>query len=196
MKKISLLFTVCAGLLLASCGGGKVENTPEAVAKAFFEKIQKGDFKGAKKYASKSSAEGLDALESMGSLAKGMGGNDEKMKNAKVEVGKATIDGDKASLVLSTDGEKHDVNLVKEDGAWKVEFKKSDMNKGTDSNKKEEPVMDGTTSTPDSLGNAIKEGLDKLNDPKVKEMMDKVTDKDAMEKLQKELDEAMKKNEN
>lgn len=174
MKKITILFTVFMGLLLASCGGGKVENTPEAVTKAFLAKIQKGDFSGAKKYATKESATALDGMESMMDMAKSMGGGSknsemDKMKNSKMEVGTATINGDEATIPVTTDGKAKTMNLKKEDGAWKVAFSKGSMgkdgmNEGLDKGSK-------TIDNIENMGDTLKESMEKL-----KESLEKIKD--------------------
>lgn len=199
MKKLTILFAVCSGLLLASCGGKKVENTPEAVAKAFMGQIQKLDFAGAKKYATKESGSVLDMMEMTTKMAKNMGkeaskdADMEKMKNAKVEFGAAKIEGDEATMSVTTDGKAKDIKLKKEDGAWKVAFDKSAMNKGGmgDTDKAKED-MEKIGDMSDTLSNKmntttedLNKAMEKLNDPKFKESMDKL--KEAAEKM-KELE--------
>lgn len=189
MKQLTILLAVCTGLLLTSCGGGKVENTPEAVAKAFYGKIQKGDFSGAKKYATKTSAQALEMMESMMSMAKSMGGSSkteeiEKMKNAKVEFGAAKVDGDRATIAVTTDGKAKDLNLKKEDGNWKVVFDKSANSKDNGGSKSNpaESLEDAGKQIGD-MTDSLNQVMDKLNDPKVKEAMEKLADPKNMEKL-------------
>jgi hypothetical protein len=46
-----------------------------------------------------------------------------KAKTAKVELGAEKIDGDKATLEVTTDGDKETLDFIKEGGAWKMHIK-------------------------------------------------------------------------
>lgn len=194
MKKITLLFTVCAGLLLASCGGSKVENTPEAVAKAFLAKMQKADYGGAKKYATKESQEALEGMKSMMDMAGSMGGGkDSKMKDAKMEVGTATVNGDEATVPVTSDGKGKTLKLKKEDGNWKVAFSKADASKdgmenGTEKGRENmeniENMGDTLNKSLENAGDTLEKAMKMLNDPKMKESMDKL--KESLEKMKSE----------
>lgn len=185
MKKLTILFAVCTGFIFASCGGGKVDNTPEAVLEAFVTKLKKADYKGAKKYATKGSQEGLEAMESMAELSK-MGGKeakDDKMKNAKIEYGKPVINGDDATIPVTADGKTTDWKLKKEDGNWKVDFNKTDMGKGNSGDK---------TSGLEKIGEGMEKAKDALNSPEMQKAMEELKDPKNAEKLEKAMEEAKK----
>ena len=59
MKKILFTFSLLVCLLLASCSG----NSPKVVAEKFLKAINKADFKEAKKYCDKETAEFIGVLE-------------------------------------------------------------------------------------------------------------------------------------
>jgi len=114
-------------LLLASCGNAAPANDPGSVAKAFLERLQKMDFDGAKALATKDGQKVLSMMQ--GFLA--MADEEQKKKmNEEGEQGTITIgsvdeQGDKATVVYSM-GDKKDqpLELVKENGQWKVNFQK------------------------------------------------------------------------
>ena len=103
------------------CGGG----SPESVAVKFAERLSAQDFEGASKLCTKET----------GALFVAMGGmmkddaDFKKQKGAKFTVNACKIDGDSATVSLKctlksgeTDDDK--INLVKQDGDWKVNIKK------------------------------------------------------------------------
>lgn len=189
MKKLTILFAVCTGFIFASCGGGKVDNTPEAVLEAFVTKLKKADYSGAKKYATKGSQEGLEAMESMAELSK-MGGKeakDDKMKNAKIEYGKPVINGDEATIPVTADGKTTDWKLKKEDGNWKVDFNKTDMGKGNSGDK-----TSGSESGLEKIGEGMEKAKDALNSPEMQKAMEELKDPKNAEKLEKAMEEAKK----
>jgi len=127
MRKAVVL--VCVLSLLASAamllGCGSSENTstaatPEEVAETFWNASLKGDADASWALLSKSIKEGLGDKSKWEASVR----ND---PNASVVAGKATIDGDSATVKVSikSSGKEvmtSDVSLVKEDGAWKVEL--------------------------------------------------------------------------
>ena len=135
MKKAMILAALCAAVL-AGCG----PKTPEAVAQKFLETAMTGDMDAAKKYMSKDAVKALDGIEAMAmkmdekkykeekeQKKKEM---QEKAKGVKIEKKDVKVDGDKATVTfkLSKEGEKEaeeeKIDLVKEDGEWKVAMKK------------------------------------------------------------------------
>lgn len=183
MKKILFALAVVAVVTLAACKGGASTSTPEGALKGFMEHMQKMDIDGAKKYATKESAAILDmakAFIGMGKeFAKNMDADKladnemEKLKKAKIEYGTPKIDGDNATIAVTTkvegkEPDTKDVKLKKEDGAWKVAFDKSSL-MGSD-NKGEMPDMKDLNEAKDvldSLGN-------KIDPEKLKEKMEEV----------------------
>lgn len=190
MKKMLFAVAAFAVITLSACKGGGNAATPEAAVKGFMEKMAKMDIDGAKKYATKESASVLDMMKMGVEMAKKMGGDKadsemEKMKNAKIEYGTPKIDGDNATIAVTTisgdDKETKDIKLKKEDGSWKVAFDKSSM-MGGDADKADMPTMDDV--------NKMKEGLEKMGDSlgdKMKEAGEKI------EEATKALDTVMKK---
>ena len=129
MKKIlkSLTVLVIAAVAFASCGSS---GSPKAVAEKFLNHLQKKEYAEAKKLATKESEATIDMMASFGS----MGG---EQKEAKIEMKEEKIEGDKATVTYTENGENKTINLVKVDGDWKVDMKK------------ETPPMDNPT-TPDT----------------------------------------------
>ena len=122
---------------------GKVEsngpNAPEAVAQKFLETAMTGDIDAAKKYMSKETVMMLDGFEEMAKKQDEKKYKEEKeqqkkkakekSKGVKIEKKDVKVDGDKATVTfkLSKEGEKAEeekIELVKEDGEWKVALKK------------------------------------------------------------------------
>lgn len=116
-------------LTISSCSG----NSPENVAKSFFDNMYSGNFEAAKEY-------GTTDTKSMLSMMESFGAKDQfkdKMKDAdvKVEVLETNVDGDAATCKLkisdskSDKTEEVDVKLKKVDGKWLVDMKKEDTKK-------------------------------------------------------------------
>jgi len=117
LMKGMLVAVIAASLVfgMASCGGG---GGPTAAAKGFVAAVEKGsDAKAMEKFATKETA----ALMVMFG---------EKAKTSMAEYGKITgtsetIDGDTAKVTLTFEnGKTQDLDLIKEDGKWKVSVKK------------------------------------------------------------------------
>ena len=131
MKKMIKMVTMVASFLtmlsFVGCGNN---NTPEAVALRFAEKIySEQDFDGAGKLCTKETA-------SLLVMMKGMAMNSSSFKDkkgAKFEVAKCEVNEDSAEVTLKCtkkSGEvemmknKDAITLVKRDGEWKVHIKK------------------------------------------------------------------------
>ena len=135
MKKLvsCIAIALCAAIL-AGCG----PKTPDAVALKFVQATAiDGDIEAAKKYMSEDTKKLVDAAIALGSddMKKEMKKTSEKAKKAgaKASVKDTKIDGDKATVVIAVTGKGEDgkeetqtetVNLVKENGEWKVAVKK------------------------------------------------------------------------
>ena len=131
MKKLMTLAVIA--LAVITMNACKNADTPEKVADKFLKHINKKEFAEAKKLATKESEQSIDMLESFSK----MGG--EQSKEAKIENLKCKEDGDKATCEYSENGEAKKLELVKKDGAWKVEMKKESPDMSTT-----EPVADST----------------------------------------------------
>lgn len=110
MKKLLLLFAVCA--LLVSCSSG---NTPRAVAEKFSIELSKGNIDKASEYCTPEAA-------AMLAMAKSFGGSTEMVKeDFKFVFKKEEIEGDTAKVYFEDEnGEEEEIDLVKLDGKWKV----------------------------------------------------------------------------
>ena len=125
MKKILMTLVVVSsiGMFLCFTGCSK-PSTPDKVAVAFFEKLMSCDVDGAAKYGSKNMQTMLKGSET-DVLAMKQDVLAMKMNGVKVEVdGEPKIEGDtaKVKIKFGKDGKTvhSDVDLVKEDGKWKV----------------------------------------------------------------------------
>lgn len=197
MKKIISNYFVIAGaimLLITGCKGkdAQIQNDPKAVVLAFFERMSKKDIDGAAKLATKESKPTLDMMKKAIDAAEKMGMDKDKtakddpsedFKN--IVVGDAKINGDKATVAITNkaknDGTK-EFPLVKEGGAWKVDFSMATlMQMGMDekAGKNDWDTNTDTTTVKDYMNiDTIKKGLEGLDtllksvDPeKMKEMM-------------------------
>jgi Domain of unknown function (DUF4878) len=189
MKKMLLAITVTASLLIISCNAGGGD--PKTVLMSFMDAMSKKDIAAAKKLATKDS-ETMFSLMEMG--MKDNKDNDMKFEKDKMEFGETKIDGDKATVAVKdkASGESTNFILKKESGAWKVAFDKASVmqmgmdkmkEKGVDMNdviNKGADAMKGINV--DSLGDKMKEGLEKLNE-----------NKDKIEEAARKIEEAAKK---
>jgi nitrogen fixation protein FixH len=132
MKKTFLKLAACAMIVLAiaSCKGGG-GNDPKSVAKNFFEAFKTMNIDEAAKYATKDSKSMLDMMKMGMSMApKNLDSLKSEMDKHKIEYGEPVINGDEATITVTTDGkEKTDFKLKKEDGQWKVAFDKNSLMK-------------------------------------------------------------------
>ncbi len=120
----NVVVALCAVFMLSACGGG----TPESVAESFQKAIMNADFKGAAKYATKSTAPMLEQVTGMMTKEQ-LQEMKKETDGTKVQVKSADIQEDKATVVLELIDASGDIDeithyLIKEDGSWKVEFKK------------------------------------------------------------------------
>ncbi len=121
MKKLmtSLCAAIAVAFVLAGCSKG-----PDSVAVKFLDSFADGDFEAAAEYASKDAKPLFAMMASMPKEEKE--GNE--LKGCSFEVVETKIDGDTAKVKIKAtkDGksETEDLDLVKEDGEWKVAVKK------------------------------------------------------------------------
>ena len=174
MKKILMAAVVISAVIFAGCKGTDTSD-PKAVLMSFFDALTKKDISGARKLATAESKSMLDMME----MTMKMGGDkkDEgKYEKGKMEFGDAKIEGDKATVAVKdkASGETTNYTLKKEGGGWKVAFDKSSMvNMGVDKMKEKGMDVDSTIHNGmeklkdmnvDSLGNKMKEGIDKMEE--------------------------------
>lgn len=133
MKKLSqLLMLVAVAAFTFSCGGGNAA-TPEDAVVGFSNALQDMDFSGAKGYATEDTKKVLDGMQKMVEMMPKdqMPKNDEKKTITKDKV-KCTVDGDNAKCKMCEtpdNCDEQELTVVKEDGAWKVQMSKEEMNK-------------------------------------------------------------------
>lgn len=129
----ALALTLGAGLIAAGCGGDDDSTSDEAqspsdVVAAFYAATADGDNEAICSYfteeTAQQAAEEEDADSCEEAAESGLG-DDETVALAKtVEVGKETIDGDTATVEVSSSEQEGsgEINLVQEDGEWKIDF--------------------------------------------------------------------------
>jgi len=111
IKKLMPFFIVL--VFLAGC-----TQSPESVAKKFYQSIGERDFESAKQYSTERVHTMLTMMASMGSA--------ESFKEAgKAEVSNCKIEGDVANCEVTLPNNKKDkIRLVKVAGKWKVDIRK------------------------------------------------------------------------
>jgi hypothetical protein len=129
MKKVLSLFLALSALILFSCSGSN-SNDPKKVAKEFYEALGKKEYDKATALATKESKTLIDLIKSMSELGNSLkitGENEEEAKIEKAVYSDAIIDGDKATVKVTVDGEENLIKLKKEDGVWKVALDKDSI---------------------------------------------------------------------
>lgn len=130
MRKLVFGLSMLASLLLVSCSGGG----PEGTVKQFVTHTSKGEFEEAKKF-------GTESTNGLLSMAQQFGGSQaaemkEKNKDVKVEIVSSDVKDSvatvkyKVSGVANPSNDEKEMNLVKQDGEWKVDMKKEGMGGG------------------------------------------------------------------
>ncbi|MEM7039709.1 MAG: hypothetical protein AAF570_22235 [Bacteroidota bacterium] len=157
MKQIlsKLAFSLMAVLLITGCGGSS--SSPTETAKKFIKAIAEKDFNGAKAYATKQSGQMLDNLGKTASLFGG--GDNMDFGDGEVKMLREEIDGNKAAVYFQTDGgDEEFLNMMQENGDWKVIFTKNEViSRGEE--KAKESMPDLSNNLGEVLGN-VKGGLD------------------------------------
>jgi len=114
MKRVIMIAgIVCLAFFIIACGGG----SPTSAARQFVSAIEKGDTKAMEKVATAETAQmmALFAEKAQGALA----------ENGKIVSTSESIDGDTARVTLTfANGEDMELDLIKENGNWKVTFDK------------------------------------------------------------------------
>ena len=120
MKKVFAFALMCAALALTACGS----SGPKAAAQSFFTAFAALDFESARAVCTEEGKASLSFLEAVSS---GMSGEDkaEFTKRYSVSITKVDVKGDTAVVhyaMPNGEGEQT-IDLVKENGQWKVKFK-------------------------------------------------------------------------
>lgn len=160
MKKILAAAIFMSTLFIMSCSS-KSDSDPKTVLSNFFEALAKKDFKGAKKFATESSKDMLDMLETTAKMVPDSKDEKSEFEKSNLEIGEVKMDGDKATVSVKNKAKGQSVNysLKKEKGEWKVAFDKAsmmEMEKGSSSN-------NSSTENVDSLTNDLKKSTEDLN---------------------------------
>lgn len=120
MTKVFALALLCVSLAFTACGS----SGPKAAAQSFFKAFASLDFEAARAVCTE---EGKGSLSLLEAVASGMSGEDkaEFTKRYSVTVTKVEVKGDTAvAHYAMPDGEGElTIDLVKENGQWKVKFK-------------------------------------------------------------------------
>ncbi|MGF1566041.1 MAG: DUF4878 domain-containing protein [Flavobacteriales bacterium] len=155
---------LAAALFMAACGS-KADG-PKEVATKFLTHINAMEFEEAKQYGTKETNDLLDMLKSFAA----MGGEEQKPEATAFTITDVKEEGETATVTYKSEGseEAETLNLVKQEGKWFVNISKEDMNKDEDMG----GAMDGTMeeglddmgAALDSLGNAIEEGAEQLQE--------------------------------
>lgn len=207
MKKLTRIIPILAATMIIaiSCNNAASSSDPKAVLLEFFKRLEKKDIDGASKLTSKASEstmsmmkKGLEMSEKMGEKEK----KDDEIVGSidDLEIGEAKIDGDNATVPFKNKKENvsFDFPLVKEGGAWKVDFSmatlmkmgKNGMN-GADTNDGTDYDMDGQKSL-DTLMNNSDVNMDSLT--KSLEELKKMADPEKMKEMMKELEKLKEQN--
>ena len=179
MKKLLMAAAVIGSVVFFSSCNSAGSSDPKAVLISFFDALSKKDISAARKYATAESKTMLDMMEMGMKAGADKDAKDEKYDKSNMEFGEPKIDGDKATIEVKekTSGEATNFTMKKEGGAWKVAFDKASMmNMGMDKIK-EKGIDNMDMNSIDSLGDKIKDGLEKIDENKEKV-------EDAVKKLQ------------
>ena len=168
MKKFTyFLLSLSAAIIFFSCSSVDSKD-PKSVVKAFYESLAKQDIEGASKYASTESKQTLDMMKKAFEAAKQMPGvqdslekNDPTAEFKNVVFGETKIEGDKATVEVSStkfpEQGKVKMPLVKQNGEWKVDFSMATlMSMGKDAMKAE-----GTST--DSIKHEMDAAIENMN---------------------------------
>ncbi len=124
MKNLMTIgFVLVFSAFMFSCGGGSSDN-PQAVAEEFLTALNDQDYDKAKELGTESTVQMLTMIESMAGMAPEGEDLDMGADMDSIEWGDVEIDGDEAVVHYTLEGSKEKMDLVKQDGKWKVDMKK------------------------------------------------------------------------
>lgn len=174
MKKILSVFMImAAAFIVASCGDGPAPSeTVDAAYKALLQK----DYEGYASHISFASAGDEKAQEQARNMTVSMvkkvmegGMGQEADPIASYEIGKETINGEKATVEVTTttkSGKKETqtLNLIKEGDKWMIDGGSKDKSSSTDGAEALEALTKLGDALGDSAKNKVEEGADKAKD--------------------------------
>jgi hypothetical protein len=204
--KSRFAFTILSlSVLLAFAACTSSDGDPKAVAKNFYEALEKKNWDEAAKYTTKDSKTAIELVKSVAEMGKAVGGDpvaqeEEITKQSNVVYGKAIINGDIATVPITVNGETNDIKLKKEDGVWKVAFDKNTiMQTAADkSGKSIDEINMEMNRAGEELKNintdSLKAELEKLEDVMKNDTLRKALDKagDALKKVGEAMKDASK----
>lgn len=121
MKQLLKLgFVLLAAVVLFNACGGSGD--PKPVAEKFLKHLNAQEYDKAKEYATESTATLLDMMAGMSDMAD----EDATAEETEIVMGECTVDGDNATCNYTADGAEESIDLVKQDGEWKVDMKKEE----------------------------------------------------------------------
>ena len=128
----ALLLAVLAVAFVAGCGGDDESEgaaTPEEVVADFYAATGDADPEGMCALITEEAAQAAADDENADSCEEGVQASIDAGDNTavsdladEIEVGEATIDGETATVPISALGSEDEVNLVQEDGEWKLDL--------------------------------------------------------------------------
>jgi len=113
-----------AALGFGGCGGG--DESPEDTVSAFYTAVGEGDFEGVCDRLSEGAIqatideEGAESCEEAAETSL-EGAEEASALLDQIEVGEASIDGESGTVEITLEGQTDTVNVVQEDGEWKVD---------------------------------------------------------------------------
>ncbi len=164
----ALLLTLVVSAFMMSCGGNAPKD-PKGVAEAFLNAMNEQNFNKAKEYATEDSQEALQSMADLAEMGENLGG--EKPEPKEIVIGDVEENGDEATVHYTEDGNEMTLDLVKEDGDWKVKFDKMGglMNDMEDTT---EELTDSLGTAIDSLNAALDSVNEMLEDTAMEEIKD------------------------
>lgn len=156
MRKLCVALAAVFCWMSVSCGSGT--ETPKGTVQAFIDASKAGDEAVAMEFVEKSDREFIKKMQEENTARQDFG----PPKDATFVLGEEKIDGDKATVEVATrkDGEeeKNTLNLVRQDGVWKIDLIPDEMKQ----------FMEGLKGMSESLkrgveemGESMKEGPEK-----------------------------------
>lgn len=128
MKKIIVVLfaSVTTAFLLGGCT--ETSSEPNKALSAFFDAMLKKDMEAVRKFTTEDSKEMINIME-LGMKMTNSNADSSKYDLSKIEIGKAVIDGDKATISVKekSSGEATNFILKKENNSWKVSLNIASM---------------------------------------------------------------------
>ena len=123
------VLALAAGALIAGCGGSDGAETPEDAVQAFFDASVDKDAEALCDSMTEESQtqaaedEDVETCEEGAEKAFASEGAEEELAQFEdAEIGEATIDGDTATVTVTSQGQEGQLPVVKEDDVWKVDI--------------------------------------------------------------------------